>query len=65
MYIALPDFIDDSLLPYTWFKDFVVEGAKEHALPESNIKTIMDFRAKSDHDKYREKKNQGSLPCKS
>jgi len=65
MYIAHPNFIDDSLIPYIWYKNFVVEGAKEHTLPDSYIKTIMEFPAKPDPDKNREKKNLEILLCQS
>lgn len=30
VYFADTRYIDDSLVPYTWYKDFVVSGAKEH-----------------------------------
>lgn len=33
IYLATPDFIDDSLHPFTWYKAFVASGAKEHGLP--------------------------------
>jgi hypothetical protein len=65
MYVAASDSIDDSLIPFTWYKDFVVEGAKEHALPEKYLQTIMKVHAKSDPDKKREQENKKMLPCKS
>lgn len=65
MYIASPDSVDDSLIPYTWYKDFVIEGAKEHSLPEKYLQTIMEVEAKSDPDKSREQENKNLLPCKS
>ena len=65
MYVAASDSIDDTLIPYTWYKDFVVEGAKEHALPEKYLQTIMEIHAKSDPDKEREQENKKMLPCKS
>ena len=40
MYEADDWAIDDSLRPYTWYKDFVVDGAKEHDLPEAYIKKL-------------------------
>ena len=40
MYEADDWAIDDSLQPYTWYKDFVVQGAKEHNLPEDYIKEL-------------------------
>ncbi len=65
MYVALPNFIDDSLVPYSWYKDFVIEGAKEHTLPEIYVQTLMELYAKSDPDKKREQRNRAMLPCDS
>jgi hypothetical protein len=43
-YIADAAFIDDSLKPYSWYKDFVLAGAEEHHLPlgyvESRIRAV-------------------------
>jgi hypothetical protein len=36
-YVATPDYIDDSLKPYGWYKDVVVAGGKEHGLPPEYI----------------------------
>jgi len=62
MYVASPDCIDDLLCPYTWYKDFVIAGAKEHSLPEKYIQSIMETKAKSDPDKDREQLNNSFLP---
>src|SRR5712691_168201 len=40
VYLADTRYIDDSLLPYTWYKDFVLTGAKEHQLPNEYIAAI-------------------------
>ena len=32
--------IDETLLPYEWYKDFVVQGAMEHRLPEEYISLL-------------------------
>ncbi|MER9385895.1 gamma-glutamylcyclotransferase family protein [Mesorhizobium sp. M0435] len=32
-YLATPDYIDDGLKPYRWYKDFVLAGGREHGLP--------------------------------
>jgi AIG2-like family len=43
-YIADASFIDDSLQPYSWYKDFVLAGAEVHQLPpeyvESRIRAV-------------------------
>ena len=36
-YLATPDYIDDSLKPYSWYKDFVLAGGREHGLPPEYI----------------------------
>ena len=36
-YLATDDAIDDSVAPYIWYKDFVVEGAREHGLPPAYV----------------------------
>ncbi len=36
-YLATPDYIDDSLKPYGWYKNFVLAGGKEHGLPPEYI----------------------------
>jgi hypothetical protein len=57
MYVADEKAIDDSLKPYTWYKDFVVAGAKEHNLPNWYIKAIEAIPAINDSDKSREQRN--------
>lgn len=36
-YLATDDAIDDSTTPYVWYKDFVVDGAREHDLPRAYV----------------------------
>ena len=33
-YIAEPGFLDTRLMPFDWYRDLVVAGAREHALPK-------------------------------
>ena len=60
-FIADANFIDDSLTPYTWYKDFVVEGAKQNLLPLEYIAFLESFTAQSDPDKAREARNRKIL----
>ncbi len=39
-YFATREFINDSLKPYNWYKEFVLEGAKHFNLPRKYITTI-------------------------
>jgi hypothetical protein len=54
-YIATPGHIDDSIKPYTWYKDHVLAGAHEHGLPPEYIAAHIDpVQATDDPDKKRE-----------
>jgi hypothetical protein len=61
-YLATPDYIDDSLKPYGWYKDFVLAGAREHGLPPEYIKEyIQSVEAIEDPNKVRDKKQRATL----
>lgn len=36
-HLATPDYIDDSLKSYTWYKDYVLAGGRKHGLPPEYI----------------------------
>ncbi|MBY0551955.1 MAG: gamma-glutamylcyclotransferase [Candidatus Obscuribacterales bacterium] len=44
---------DAALLPYHWYKEFVLQGAIEHQLPAASIALIQAQRSKSDPDDSR------------
>ena len=44
-YIADATFVDESLKPYSWYKDFVWAGAEEHRLPPAYV----DSRIRAAH----------------
>jgi gamma-glutamylcyclotransferase (GGCT)/AIG2-like uncharacterized protein YtfP len=59
-YLATFDYIDNSLKPYGWYKDFVLAGASEHDLPQEYIaKYIQSVEAIEDPNKERDKRNRG------
>ncbi|MER8686718.1 gamma-glutamylcyclotransferase [Mesorhizobium sp. M1136] len=61
-YLATPDYIDDSLKPYSWYKDFVLAGGREHALsPEYIAEYIQSVEAIEDPDKTRDNKQRATL----
>lgn len=60
-YVADENAIDDSLEPYTWYKDFVLSGAREHSLPETYIRRIESVHATQDENKAREKENRSLI----
>jgi AIG2 family protein len=49
--------IDPSLKPYTWYKAFVVAGAKEHNLPGKYIERLVATEAIEDPDRERHSRN--------
>ena len=52
-YIATADYIDNSLRPYTWYKDLVVAGAKQHSLPRRYIRQLEAVETQEDPDSER------------
>ncbi len=58
MYCADEGAINEELKPYTWYKRFVVEGAKQHKLPLSHIQKIKEVEAIEDPDTCRNRENQ-------
>ena len=62
IYLATPDYIDDSLKPYGWYKDFVLAGARQHGLPPEYIaKYIQSVEATEDPNKTRDKKQRATV----
>ena len=61
-YLATPDYIDDSLKPFSWYQDFVLEGGREHGLPPEYIaEYIQSVKAIEDPDTTRDKKRRSTL----
>ena len=60
-YIARTDRVDNSLQPYTWYKEFVVRGAQQHGLPPEYINQLKTVEAIADPDEARERKNRALL----
>jgi len=60
-YVADDNAVDDSLKPYSWYKELVVEGAKRHSLPTKYIEQLLCVNAVKDPDREREERNRGLL----
>jgi cation transport regulator ChaC len=61
-YLATPNYIDDSLKPYSWYKDFVLAGAAQHGLPSQYIaEYIQSVDANEDFNTTRDKKQRTTL----
>lgn len=64
MYFAELDYVSPVLRPYSWYKRFVLEGARQHTLPQRYIDVIKAVPEIEDADKRRV--NKASLiACRS
>jgi gamma-glutamylcyclotransferase len=57
-YLADRRAVDGSLKPYTWYKDYVVEGAKQNSLPPEYVASLEQIEAMADPDQEREAENR-------
>ena len=63
VYVALKPKNDPSLRPYTWYKRFLVEGAREHSLPEDYIAELELIEAVTDSNEQRDCEKR-ALACR-
>ncbi|MCR9294205.1 MAG: gamma-glutamylcyclotransferase [bacterium] len=63
MYVARPEALDPNLFPYDWYRQYLIQGAVEHRLPECYIQLIRSFRARMDPDQERRKSNLALCYC--
>jgi hypothetical protein len=54
MYAAEGSHIDRTLRPYSWYRRFVVDGARQHALPVGYIARMEAVPAEEDPDRNRD-----------
>ena len=52
-YTAEKEYIDNDLLPFDWYKEFVVAGGRFHAFPETYLAQINCVNAIPDYDEAR------------
>lgn len=52
-YVAQPGYVDDALVPYTWYHRFVLEGARYHGLPQDYLQRLEAVRAVADPEPER------------
>jgi hypothetical protein len=57
VYIGEEDHIDPEVLPYRWYKEFIVRGAKEHRLPMWYLERLRTLKDMEDLDEIRNKVN--------
>lgn len=56
-YIAVDSYIDDSLKPYTWYKEMILVGCEQLEIPMTYINRIRGVDADEDFDQQRQAKN--------
>lgn len=64
VYIADSKAIDNSLLPYDWYKEFIVSGAILNNLPAEYISKLQSITCIRDHDAERRTTNYSILSGK-
>lgn len=64
IYIADSSSIDNTLLPYDWYKEFIVSGAIQNKLPAEYILQLQSIICIRDHDEERRTKNYSILSGK-
>ncbi len=52
-YIADESYIDDSLTPYDWYKEFVLVGARVHGFPDEYVKRVHSVSVHQDPESKR------------
>jgi len=60
-YVAEQSHIQAELLPYCWYKCFVVEGARQSGLPPDYIAQIEAMPATEDPDRQRDARNRAIM----
>ncbi len=58
VYLAHRSAKDSTLRPYSWYKRFLVEGAREHSLPASYIDALERIEADEDRDVKRDREKR-------
>ena len=62
VYVARQASQDPMLRPYTWYKRLLVEGAREHGLPDRYVQTLERIKARQDKNKQRDAEKR-ALQC--
>jgi AIG2-like family len=62
LYVADANSIDETLRPYSWYKRFVIGGARQHDLPDAYISAIAAMPEIADQNRTRDQGNR-SITC--
>lgn len=57
LYQAMDSWVDKSLLPFDWYREFVLQGARFHGFERAYVNTIETVSFTSDPDPVRRKQN--------
>jgi len=57
-YIAQPAFVDSELLPFGWYRDLVLAGARFHGFPTAYCEAIAKVESREDPDRLRSAVNR-------
>lgn len=60
-YVAHKESVNEALRPYTWYKNMVIEGAKQHHLPQHYIDDLTQVGATLDPNGQPEQEGQQDL----
>lgn len=60
-YVALNAFVDDTMQPYSWYRDLVLAGAEYHAFPPEYLEGLRRTACLPDPDRERHALNVGVL----
>jgi len=61
-WLHLADRVEGGLRPYSWYKRFLVEGARAHGLPADYIATLEAIEASEDPDRDRDRRRH-AITC--
>ena len=61
IYRGHADWLDDALVPYDWYMDFVCHGAREHGLPAAYVAWLESLYCEPDADRERAEHNAAIL----
>lgn len=62
-YVAQPSHIDETLLPYRWYLELVIAGARENLFPPEYVAWLARVRARADPDRARAARERAILPA--
>ncbi len=62
-FVAKPEHVDESLRPYTWYRDLVIAGAVQAELPAEYVLSLKQVQADDDPDSERDSRERFALPA--